>query len=491
MTRSGFRPSIARTQNAMKTINGTRTNATIRNIEEEEGELEEKEGVVVSINRDKINGAGWTVKDGEGNTYICSCASSMYELPETVERGGILYPKDTVEVTFTINPVLRINIIKEIKNIGDEAQKIDRGQWQHEDEATTVIAKPKSALSISDGLIKMNYNNDNQVTASSGGVTTEGQATHINTDKLSINSDDIDIQGEPLDDIIEKTALTTSNQHSSFNVGELPSIETILDRSNNMTQLTIDTGNSTIGINGQVIGHIKDQKSIPIRTQTQQLLTDGNCIDIITIDTDGVISISPTTNNPCQTPRKILSTNNWITPQVQSRNYIKVTVKETCDYCDDGNNTVMEYVNYCPSCNNWNTLYDTGTSIRCSCGKKYCQNCGTEKDTKLKLKKFSDNYIATYGTTCKHCKDQLTSGTTKYYVDYCPNCMKWDVLYESEYEQNNETINVLMCTSCDSVFCSSCGIDQNNHGLTITDASVQYKSYKDALRKLKYIKDGA
>ena len=63
MTRSGFRPSLARTQNAMKNISGTRTNATIRNIEEEEGELEEKEGTVVSIKRDLINGAGWTVKD--------------------------------------------------------------------------------------------------------------------------------------------------------------------------------------------------------------------------------------------------------------------------------------------------------------------------------------------------------------------------------------------------------------------------------------------
>lgn len=490
MTRSGFRPSIARTQNAMKIINGTKTNATIRNIEEEEGELEEKEGTVVSINRDKINGAGWTVKDGEGNTYICSCASSMYELPQTVERGGILYPKDTVEVTFTVNPVLRINIIKEIKNIGDEAQKLDIGQWQHEDEATTVIAKPKSALSISDGLIKMNYNNDNQVTASESGVSTEGQATNINTDKLSINSNNVDIQGVSLNDLITNNALTTSNQHSSFNVGELPSIDTILDRSNNMTQLTIDTGDKTINING-VIGQIKDQKSIPIRTQTQQLLTDGNCVDIITIDTDGVISISPTVNSPCTEPRKILSTNNWITPQVQSRNYIKVTVKETCDKCDDGNNTVMEYVNYCPSCNNWNTLYDTGTSIRCSCGRIYCQNCGNEKNTDFKLKKFNDNDIGAYGTTCKHCKDQLSSGTTKYYINYCPNCQEWGVLYQSEYTQDDSTINVLMCTSCDSVFCSSCGIDQNNYGLTITNAPVQYTSYKKALRKLKYVRDGA
>ena len=115
MSGHSFRPSIARVQNAQKVFTSAKTNATIRDLEEEEGELEEKEGTVVSIKRDSINGSGWTVKDKEGNTYICSCASSMYEVPETVERGGVLYPKETIEVVFTVNPVLRINTIKEIK----------------------------------------------------------------------------------------------------------------------------------------------------------------------------------------------------------------------------------------------------------------------------------------------------------------------------------------------------------------------------------------
>ena len=102
MSGHAFRHSIARVQNAQKAFTSNKTNATIRDLEEEEGELEEKNGTVVSIKRDMINGAGWTVQDDEGQTYICSCASSMYEIPETVERGGILYPKETVEVTFTV-----------------------------------------------------------------------------------------------------------------------------------------------------------------------------------------------------------------------------------------------------------------------------------------------------------------------------------------------------------------------------------------------------
>ena len=488
MTRSNFRPTLARTQNAMKNINGTRTNATIRNIEEEEGELEEKEGTVVSIKRDLINGAGWTVKDKEGQKYICSCASSMYELPDTVERGGMLYPKDTIEVTFTVNPVLRINTIKEIKSLGEETEKIDISQWKHEDEATTVIAKPKSALSISDGLIQMNYDNNNKVKANKEGISTEGKTTNINTDKLSINSDDIDIKGLSLSDIIGDTALQTSNEYDAFTLETPPSINAILDRSNNMSQMTITT-DGAITIKGQIIGHIKDPKLIPVRTQTQQLLTDGNCVDIITIDTNGIISISPTKNS-CPGVRKIISTNNWITPQIPSRNYIKVRVQQRCDNCDNGNNATMEYINYCPSCNGWNVLSNTGTLIKCTCGDSYCQNCGINvDDTSLRLREFLDYYILGYGTTCNYCKNQLTEGSSRYYVNYCPNCEEWGVLHASERFED-KTINILKCTSCDSEFCSTCGIDQDNYGLKITNGSFQYEDYKDALRRLKYIKDG-
>ena len=501
MTRSGFRPTLARTQNAMKNINGTRTNATIRNIEEEEGELEEKEGTVVSIDRDMINGAGWTVKDKDGQTYTCSCASSMYEIPETVERGGILYPKETVEVTFTVNPVLRINTIKEIKSLGEETEKLDISKWKHGDKSTTVIAKPNSALSISDGLIKMDYGDKNKVTASKDGVSTHGATTNINTDKLSINTNNVDIQGVSLSDIIDEKALNTSNEHTSFNVDSLSNIDMILDRSNNVTQLTIQTTDQYgIDINGQIIGHIKDQKSIPIRTQNQQLLTDGYCTYIITIDTNGIISISPTTTSPCRTKdneghyikRQILSTNNWVTPRIQSRNYLKVKVVQMCDNCDDGDNTSMEYVNYCPSCRQWNVLSNTGTVIRCSCGNSYCQNCGIGiTNTSLRLKPFYGNYIVAYGTTCKYCKDQLSSGTTKYYVNYCPNCETWGSLYDAERIEETETIEVVKCNTCEAEFCNSCGIDQDNYGLTLGDKPVQYKDYKNALRKLKYIKDGA
>ena len=491
MSSHTFRPSIARVQNAQKIFTSTKTNATIRDLEEEEGELEEKEGTVVSIKRDLINGAGWTVKDNEGQLYTCSCATSMYEVPESIERGGILYPTDTVEVVFTINPVLRINTIKEIKSLGSETEKIDISKWTHGDEATTVIAKPKSAVSISDGFIKLDYNNDNKLIADGDGIKTQGNHTIIDTDKLSINSNDITINEDTLENFIEDNALQISNDFATYSL-ESPNNNTIdttlmLDRTNNITQLDIKS-NNFVGYG--VIGHIKDQKSIPIRIQSQQLLTDGNCVDIITIDEDGIIYVDSFEDSCPQPQRKIQSLTQWITPQVEARNYLKVTVHKTCDYCDEWDNIEAEYINYCPTCQEWNCLVDTSTSvIKCTkCNTKYCENCGTSLSNNNKLKKYKDNYIIGYGTTCTHCENQLKKNTTKYYVNYCPNCNKWHTLSSQEYQQNNNMINVLICSSCNSVFCCTCGIDQNNYGLTITDAPVQYTSYKNALRKLKYIK---
>lgn len=496
MSGHSFRPSIARVQNAQKVFTSTKTNATIRDLEEEEGELEEKEGTVVSIKRDSINGSGWTVKDKEGNVYICSCASSMYEVPETVERGGILYPKETIEVVFTVNPVLRINTIKEIKSLGEETEKLDIGKWQHGDESTTVIAKPKSALSISDGFIKLDYNNDNKMLADSESVKTEGKETSINTDVMSINSQQVNIGGVSLDDLIYDEAMDASNNFNELTF-DSPKGYISIERSNNITQIDINA-NDLMGYG--VMGDIKDQRAIPIKELSQQLVTDGNIADMVTIDADGIIRIYPFEMNGIKDytqyenstyQRNIQSLTQWITPQVEARNYIKVIVKQTCDSCNDINNTTSEFINYCPSCQEWNSLVDTSTSrIKCTrCSTQYCENCGHAiNDDSISLKKYHDNHINGIGTTCNHCKTQLQKGTNKTYVDYCPDCKTWNCLFEEEYYEDNMHINVLTCSNCNSQFCCTCGISQTKYGLTILNNPVQYELYKEALRKLKYIK---
>lgn len=498
MSFRAFRPTNARVQNASKIINGTRTNATIRDLEEEEGELEEKEGTVVSIKRDLINGAGWTVKDTEGNEYICSCASSMYELPETIERGGILYPAETITVTFTVNPVLHINTIKEITSLGEETDKIDISKWQHGDAATTVIAKPRSALSISDGFITMNYDNNNQVIADENAVTTEGEKTNINTNELNINSPNVKVQGQSLMEMIAKEATEISNEYSTYNIDNTDGIFIKISKSNNIMQSDIYTENfqgyqeDNDGKKSTVIGEIKDQKLIPMYVQSQQLITDGNCVDMVTIDDNGIIYIHPF-QRECDSIKNITSVNNWITPQTALRNYIKVIVKETCNYCDEGNNTKAEYINYCPSCKNFNALIDTPTSIKCNfCNSQYCQNCGTNlSKPSEKLKTYKDNYISAIGTTCQFCKEQLSPNTNKQYVNYCPDCEQWGWLRQSEMEQNNEIINILECGYCNSKFCNTCGIDQDRFGLKKEEMPNTYTKYSNALRKLKYIRDGA
>ena len=485
---SGFRHTYQRVQRASQMISSTRTNATLRDLDEEEGELEEKEGTVVSIKQNLINGAGWTVKDKEGQTYICSCAASMYDLPQTKERGGVLYPSETVKVKFQINPILRMNTIVEILSLGESTNTLDISKWKHGDESTTVIAKPKSAISMSDGFITMNYDNSNQIIANSNSITTKGKSTNIDTQDFNINASNINIQGESLENMIDEQALNVSNEYISFYLNTPPDITMSLDKSNNITQLSVSAQKfSGYG----VIGQIKEQKAIPVREQSQQLITDGNCTDIIKISTDGIISIEPF-EGQCNSSRNITSTNNWIAPQT-TRNYIKVTVQETCDYCDEGTNTSMEYINYCPHCQNFDVLSSTSTSIRCNtCNMQYCQNCGTNiLNPSEKLKTYKDNYISAYGTTCKYCKEQLKPGTNKQYVNYCPDCKQWGTLIQSEKEQDDNIINILECGNCNSQFCNTCGIDQEKHGLTLNEKAVSYKQYDDAFRKLKYIRDGA
>ena len=149
MSEKIFRHTPHRAADAMKIIVGNKTNATIRDVEETIEDIEEKEGIVVSIDKDKINGNGWTVQDSDGIKYLCNCASNMYQLPETQEYGGVYYPTGQVSVKFTINPVLRTNTITEITSLGEEEESLDLSQWKHEDKATTIIAKPKSAASAS------------------------------------------------------------------------------------------------------------------------------------------------------------------------------------------------------------------------------------------------------------------------------------------------------------------------------------------------------
>lgn len=485
-----FRPTFGRIQNAAKTIGADKNRSTIRSLDEEEGELEEKEGVVVSIKQDLINGNGWKVKS-EDEIYMCSCATSMYELPETKERGGFLYPTETVKVTFQINPILRINTITEFTSLGEESETLDISKWKHGDESTTVIAKPRSAMSISDGFVSMNYDNNNKVITDNDGVKTEGKSTQINTKETNINSESVKVNGIKLTDLITNESRVVSNELSSYNLGKIEDTEILINRTNNITQLNI-YGEMTI-TDEQVIAEIKDQKLFPLTTQSQQLITDGTCTYMVTVDDNGVVYLSRTKNCTQDNEQKVAITSltQWLTPQVNAYNYIKVIVRQTCDYCEEGTNTKSEFINYCPKCGRFNTLIDTPTSIKCSCGAEYCQNCGANlQNPSQKLKFYKDNYVSAYGTTCKYCQTYLEPYTNKQYVNYCPECNQWGWLTQSEMEQNGNTINILKCNYCSSKFCNTCGIDQNHFGLTITDSPTQYSQYKQALRKLKYIKDG-
>ena len=51
---------------------------------------------------------------------------------------------------------------------------------------------------------------------------------------------------------------------------------------------------------------------------------------------------------------------------------------KTSYVCKECGYKTPKWMGKCPECNNWNTLVDTSTSIKCTtCNTTYCQNCGT------------------------------------------------------------------------------------------------------------------
>ena len=276
MSQKIFRHTPHRGADAIKILAGTKTNATIRDLEETIEDIEEKEGVVTVIDKNKINGNGWTVKDKEGSIYMCNCASNMYELPETEEYGGLYYPTDTVSVKFTVNPVLGTNTITEITSLGKNEEKIDLSKWKHGDKATKIIASPKSAISISDAIISFNYDNNNKVTADKNEVGIDGKKTNITTNSLAINSNNITIRDTSLEDYMQqlaKEAINQANQQHGNGVD--------IWQQNNMGQINLNVQSVYIPTNTQrIIKDLKDPSLYPEQTQRQPLLTGSNIDEI-------------------------------------------------------------------------------------------------------------------------------------------------------------------------------------------------------------------
>lgn len=547
-----FRITPGQFQDSMRIIVGNKTNATIRDLEEEEGELEEKKGTVVSIDRNKINGDGWVVKDEEGNTYNCSCASSMYELPSSVERGGILYPNETVTVTFTVNPVLRINTIKEIhsatldalreqqkqknqnKTITKNADgtndddkdkdkdkdknnknnknkkdsntvKLDVSKWQHGDKPTTVIAKPKSAISISDSMISFNYDNTNSVIANEESVSTFGQKTEIATQALEINSDEIKVKHVDFVDYIQAESKNTIQDfYRTFGVSVASVEDEFIDieQEGNMGQLSFKGFDFTMSENEMIVADLKNPILFPDFKQKHALLNEN--VDELFIYPNGLVTIRARTPYPPDeegnpNKQKILGTFNWITSKMVKRNVLEIVVGEICDCCDDNYNSTVSYFNYCPKCQTWNTLSEINNKIICSsCHTHFCANCGhdTTQSCNVKvydLKKYNEHKILSESTHCDYCIMQIPENFMKEYANYCPYCHKWDYLHTiEEKDKDGQTKKLLECTSCKQKYCANCSTIQNEiFPRSFIGSNIKFNDYKDKIKKIPFIRDDA
>ena len=490
MSQKIFRHTPHRGADAIKILAGTKTNATIRDLEETIEDIEEKEGVVTSIDKDKINGEGWTVKDEDGNVYTCNCASNMYELPETEEYGGMYYPTDKVSVKFTINPVLGTSTITEITSLGKDEKTLDLSKWKHGDKATKIIASPKSAISISEAIISFNYNNNNKVTANETEVKTDGKKTNINTETLEINSDQIKIKDTSLDDYLAKIAQEAANEtNQQYNNGL-----NVLQQ-NNVGQINLNMKSVYIPSNQQrIIKDLKDPSLYPDQTQRQPLLTGSN-IDEIYIYPNGLVTVK---SRDVPNAKDIFSTHNWIASSYSYKNLLVVTVVKTCECCPEDISGKQTYFNYCPHCKTWNTLYNNNNLISCTaCHNTWCQACGHETNQPCtnranNLKKYSEFVISSVGLPCNYCKNEIPYGKNRQYANYCPKCHQWGYLtLETEY-QNGEERRFLHCDYCNESYCANCSISQGRSFITnfLNDNTIyDYNTFIENFRKIKHIRD--
>ena len=538
--KKAFRPTPARFKNSIKILAGTKTNATIRDIEEDkEKELEEMTGTVIEIDRNKINGDGWKVKGSDGNIYQCSCASNMYEIPDSVTRGGVLYPNGSTTVKFTVSKVLRRNSITEFlsgdgieandvtqkdktpvgnqkkndknnsNNSSNDGNTDDEGEdepstkgtlsvadWQHGDKATTVIAKPKAAISISDGLISFNYNNTNAVLADNVSTKIIGEATEINTNTIDINSNNITVNGKTIEQKMAEKTQSIIDQNAkvySYNSTSKENIDKnkiFIDKERNTVQITINDLNLKLTNKERVIMDIKDQKFFPLRNQSYIVIGNPIGTDIVTAYTDGIITcktndVMQNTEEPVKTDiNKIISaTQVWLSPQYNLQNTISINNPSHCPCCRNKNKTLSIFFNFCPICNEWHLLYNYANHIKCvKCQKVFCGSCGHALDVKCSnslatLYSYEDNKISSETSLCDHCKNNNTIGNTKVYANYCPSCKKWKYLIVKDKNEQK----IFYCGYCGHSFCSSCGMDLKNEVIESFDTTIYY--YDDYIKK--------
>ncbi len=500
MAKKIFHHSPHRAVDSMKILVGNKTNATIRDFEETEEDIEELTGVVISIDKDKINGDGWEVKDDEGNIYYCNIAFSLYELPETKEYGGVYYPTETVTVKFTKNPVLRTNTITEVTSLGEDETKIDLSKWKHGDKPTTIIGKAKSAISISDNFITFNYDNDNLIKADSQSVKMEGDQTDVNTNNFNINSDNINIQGDPLEKYLyDKTINAFDDFHSRDENG------VNVSQNNNLSQLNINKIVYIPANNQRILFDLLDPRYFPDRTQTHALLT-GNNVDRLYIYPNGLVSVQSVDNSARQ-KGDIAQTINWLTPKYSKKNVLTITVASACQCCSDASGGIKEYFNYCPHCKTWNTLYESQGLVKCNaCSNTWCSSCGHNKNIEcgniqFDLKEYNGtNRIIGMTTHCDYCKDKIPTGMSRVYANYCPECHTWGYLEIQDKIINNEDRRVLQCTypGCGASYCLNCAISQgtefninflNDRTLLDQDQFWTIDQFNNKYKKLTHIRD--
>lgn len=140
------KPQVAK---SIKYLAGTRN----RSGEKFEPETYNTEGILISINPDKVNSNGWRVKVDDYKVFDCTYTSDVRVMPEYIIRGNNEWiPKNTVKAQVSVDTVMQTYNILKI-TIGEELPvELEPG-------TTNITHEDKSSISLSNDGVLLNGEN--------------------------------------------------------------------------------------------------------------------------------------------------------------------------------------------------------------------------------------------------------------------------------------------------------------------------------------------
>lgn len=147
----------------------------LNNNERDTDEIKHERGVLVKIEKNKIDSNGWIVEVGQGEnkkTYECSNVTGVLSVPDSTETDLYYIPTYTVDVDVTIDTVSAIYQITRIKSVNNHVAYQKDGELvltnsdnmlgEEEDEESSKLTIAKKGVTIDgDNIVNGNITANN------------------------------------------------------------------------------------------------------------------------------------------------------------------------------------------------------------------------------------------------------------------------------------------------------------------------------------------